>query len=164
MPSPVLIGLTLCGVIVVALVIALVARARRRPPPVSAGAPVCDRCGRPLPAEGGRCRFCRTTIERGRLEFVAGPNAGRTIPLDEKVVAIATDKTHKHAAVRKAYGGFEIADLGGEGGMLVNGERVGRALLSPGDVIRLGETEIVFHAVDDAGTGDGDGRDVGRSG
>ena len=67
----------------------------------------------------GRSRDCDITIE--------DPNVSR-----------------QHAEVFLENGGWWIADLGSTNGVEVNGERVDRARLDPGDQVVLGRTEVVF--------------------
>jgi hypothetical protein len=67
----------------------------------------------------GRSRDCDITIE--------DPNVSR-----------------RHAEVFLENGGWWIVDLGSTNGVEVNGERVGRARLDPGDQVVLGRTELVF--------------------
>ena len=54
--------------------------------------------------------------------------------------------SRKHAGIRKADGGYELADLGSTNGVYVNGERVAKKQLRSADVIRVGTTEIVFRS------------------
>jgi hypothetical protein len=52
--------------------------------------------------------------------------------------------SRRHAEVVLEDGGWWIVDLGSTNGVEVNGERVDRARLDPGDQIVLGRTELVF--------------------
>lgn len=153
-------------VVVAALLAAAVAARRRRGPPIPSGdvARFCERCGRPLDLETGACSFCGrpTQVASGRLEVVSGPGAGANLALDGEVASVGSlaevsslavpdpEVARKHFAIRRAYGGYELCDLGSPGGVYVNGEKVARRLLSPGDVIRIGSSEIVFRAVEEA--------------
>lgn len=49
----------------------------------------------------------------------------------------------RHAEVRRESSGFVVVDVGSLAGVLVNGEKVERAVLGDGDVIELGETSPV---------------------
>lgn len=49
-----------------------------------------------------------------------------------------------HCVVETTPEGYLLRDLGASNGTLVNGRRVRSALLSPGDVVRIGNTEIVL--------------------
>jgi pSer/pThr/pTyr-binding forkhead associated (FHA) protein len=50
----------------------------------------------------------------------------------------------KHAGIRKVDGVYELADLGSTNGIYVNGHKVPKKTLVPGDIIRVGNTEAVF--------------------
>jgi pSer/pThr/pTyr-binding forkhead associated (FHA) protein len=52
--------------------------------------------------------------------------------------------SRQHAEIRQTATGYQIRDLGTEAGLFLNGERVDRAPLGPGDRIRLGRTEFVL--------------------
>lgn len=76
--------------------------------------------------------FDREIIKIGRL------SSAHLRLEDEKVSRI-------HAVVEVSAGGeVNIIDMGSSEGTFVNGERVNKAPLKPGDEIRLGETRLVF--------------------
>jgi len=52
--------------------------------------------------------------------------------------------SRKHVGFRKVEGGYEVADFGSTNGVFVNGERMPKKKLAIGDVVRVGNTEIVF--------------------
>jgi hypothetical protein len=118
----------------------------------------CKSCGRILMPDWQVCMFCKTprVVRAASLEFISGPLAGRSVPLDGDVTTIgsATNSTvtltdsgvsRKHAGIRKAGpASYELADLGSTNGVYVNGEKVPKKMLQLGDVIRIGTTEIVF--------------------
>ena len=53
-----------------------------------------------------------------------------------------------HARIERRDGTIYLEDLGSRNGTLVNGKPIAReALLSPGDQVRIGSTEIVFVGV-----------------
>jgi hypothetical protein len=52
--------------------------------------------------------------------------------------------SRRHAQVEQQNGAFWIIDLGSTNGVEVNGRRVDRARLEPGDTILVGKTELVF--------------------
>ncbi len=56
--------------------------------------------------------------------------------------------SRRHAVLRQAGGGaapvWELEDLGSANGTSVNGERVTRTRLVPGDIVRIGGSELVF--------------------
>jgi pSer/pThr/pTyr-binding forkhead associated (FHA) protein len=76
-------------------------------------------------------------------------------PLDKPVVSIGSVQgndivindpsvSRKHIGIRKVDGGYEVADFGSTNGVFVNGERCPKKQLSIGDVIRVGNIEMVF--------------------
>jgi FhaA, N-terminal domain/FHA domain len=52
--------------------------------------------------------------------------------------------SRRHVEVRQEGASYWVVDLGSTNGMEVNGKRVKRAKLQPGDTITLGSTEITF--------------------
>ncbi|MDX6504052.1 MAG: hypothetical protein QOE29_1177 [Gaiellaceae bacterium] len=52
--------------------------------------------------------------------------------------------SRQHAELRREGGSYVIVDLGSTNGIEVNGRRVKRAALEPGDRISIGQTELVF--------------------
>jgi pSer/pThr/pTyr-binding forkhead associated (FHA) protein len=67
-----------------------------------------------------------------------GSVAGNTVVLADPAVS------RKHAGIRKVNGLYELADLGSTNGVYVNGHKVPKKTLEPGDIIRVGNTEAVF--------------------
>ena len=59
-----------------------------------------------------------------------------------------------HAQLRRTDAGWEVLDLGSLNGTRVNGWRVRRARLGPGDVLALGEVQVVLQD-GEVGTGRG---------
>jgi ABC-type multidrug transport system ATPase subunit len=55
------------------------------------------------------------------------------------------DVADAHAEITlRPNGGYSVADLGSRSGVFVNGTRVRRHTLRPGDTLRVGETELTF--------------------
>ena len=52
--------------------------------------------------------------------------------------------SRRHAELRRADGGWAIADLDSTNGIKVNGRKVGRARLEPGDEVELGTSRLRF--------------------
>lgn len=81
---------------------------------------------------------------------------GRRLPLDAPVVigrlpecALVVDDpqaSRRHAEIRRTEDGFLLHDLGSLNGTTLNGQPVQQAILADGDLIGVGETEIVFEA------------------
>ena len=67
-----------------------------------------------------------------------GSVAGNTIVLNDPAVS------RKHVGIRQSGQGYEFADLGSTNGVYCNGHRMPRKQLAPGDIIRVGNTEIMF--------------------
>ena len=67
-----------------------------------------------------------------------GSVAGNSIVLADPAVS------SKHAVIRKLESIYELADLGSTNGTYVNGHKVPKKNLEPGDIIRVGNTEAVF--------------------
>ena len=49
-----------------------------------------------------------------------------------------------HCQLKRQHGAYGLADLGSRNGSLVNGQAVSEIALGPGDLIRIGDTEIEF--------------------
>lgn len=52
--------------------------------------------------------------------------------------------SRRHAQLRWRFGRFVLTDLGSRGGVFVNNLRIDECVLRPGDVIRLGETTLIY--------------------
>jgi hypothetical protein len=117
----------------------------------------CRACGKVMEPEWPRCMFCKTPRGMGKaqLQFLSGPMQGTSLDLEGPVTTIGSAPgstvhltgdgvSRKHAGIRKADGGNELADLGSTNGVYVNGEKVAKRKLQLGDVIRVGTTEMVF--------------------
>lgn len=142
--------------VVIGVGVALLVVSQRRG--AAAGEERCAKCGKVMMADWPRCMFCkapRGAPKAASLEVTSGPLHGRSIPLEAEVTTIGSAPgstvqlsdagvSRKHAGIKKADGGFELADLGSTNGVYVNGERVARRKLQAGDVIRVGATEMVF--------------------
>ncbi len=92
-----------------------------------------------------------------RLIGVRGPLAGRTFELSDQPlslgraadnhIAIASPRASRHhAQIRREGAAFVLYDLGSGNGTLVNGQRIQRALLQPGDLIDIGDEVFRFEA------------------
>src|SRR5687767_4226670 len=63
---------------------------------------------------------------------------------ENKLVLNDTMASRFHCVIEKAPDGYLLRDLGASNGTLVNGRRVKSAILSPGDVVRVGSTDLVL--------------------
>ncbi len=118
---------------------------------------LCGGCRRVIRPEWEQCLFCGYIIPAPvpRLEFLCGPLAGQTIPLIEEVTTIGSVAgnsivladpavSRKHLGIKRSGKRFEFADLGSTNGVYVNGHRMPKKILTTGDIVRVGNTEIVF--------------------
>ena len=89
------------------------------------------------------------------LVFVSGPHVGQAIALlpttltigrehDNNVEIKDADVARYHARILRERDAFVVEDLNSSTGTFVNGERKNRAVLSHGDVIRVGQTELAL--------------------
>ena len=147
-------GVLIVLIVVVALVIlgVLVMVARKNATPVHQK--TCGGCRRVMLPVWTKCLFCGWSPV-ARLQFILGPMANQTLSLSEEVTTIGSVAgntvvladpavSRKHAGIRKVNGLYELADLGSTNGVYVNGHKVPKKTLAPGDIIRVGNTEAVF--------------------
>jgi hypothetical protein len=147
-------GALIVLIVVAALVVlgVLVIVAKRNATPVQQK--VCGGCRRVMLPVWTKCLFCGWSPV-ARLEFILGPMANQTLSLSDDVTTIGSVAgntvvladpavSRKHAGIRKVNGSYELADLGSTNGIYVNGHKVPKKTLEPGDIIRVGNTEAVF--------------------
>ncbi len=150
MSTEALVGIIVGGAVLLLIVIALMAKKSAAP----AGQRACGGCKRVMLPAWTKCLFCGWA-PGARLEFILGPMANQTLQLAEEVTTIGSVAgatvvladpavSRKHAAIRKVDGGYELADLGSTNGVYVNGHKVPKKTLEPGDIVRVGNTEAVF--------------------
>jgi pSer/pThr/pTyr-binding forkhead associated (FHA) protein/N-acetylmuramoyl-L-alanine amidase len=91
------------------------------------------------------------------LQVSRGQAARQFLPLRGSVVTLGRDPrsslvladpqvSRHHAQISRTPQGYYITDLGSASGLYVNGQPYKQKGLQPGDVIRLGDTELVFQA------------------
>ncbi len=121
--------------------------------PPSTGKPVPRR-----PTSGSAAARPRSAPARAaaKLTAQAGPASGQEFPLngDELVIGRSADNpvaipdtsvSRKHALVRKTDSGWAVSDLGSGNGTTLNGEALAdETPLNDGDVIVIGDTELVY--------------------
>jgi FHA domain len=89
------------------------------------------------------------------LVFVSGPHAGQSIPLlsttltigrehDNNIEIKDPDVARYHARILNERGQFVVEDMASTTGTWINGERIQRAPLKHGDVVKVGQTEIAI--------------------
>ena len=151
MDTAAIVALILVSVLLIAAVAVLIVRSRQQ------GRHVCSACGRAMMPDWSKCLFCGWEPARPvpRLEFMVGPLAGQTVPLRDEVTTIGSVAgntvvlsdpavSRKHIGIRRVGERYELADLGSTNGVYVNGHRMAKKLLDPGDIMRVGNTEMVF--------------------
>lgn len=149
MSTPVVIGLVAGGLVLLVLVIVLLTRRGKQAAPRP-----CGGCGRAWAPGWDRCLFCGF-VAVPKLEFMTGPLAGQIVPLQGEVTTMGSVAgntivladpavSRKHVGIRRVTGGYELADLGSTNGVYVNGFKIPKKQLSPGDVVRVGNTELIF--------------------
>jgi hypothetical protein len=145
-----LVGLIIGIAVLLLLIIVGVAKASSAPKQQK----VCGGCRRVMLPVWTKCLFCGWA-PMARLEFILGPMANQVLNLSEEVTTIGSVAgntvvladpavSRKHAGIRKVDSNYELADLGSTNGIYVNGHKVPKKTLEPGDIIRVGNTEAVF--------------------
>jgi len=146
-----LIALIVGGALLVLIVIVVAAKKSSAAPK---GQKICGGCRRVMLPVWTKCLFCGWAPV-ARLEFILGPMANQTLPLTDEVTTIGSVAgntvvladpavSRKHAGIRKIESNYELADLGSTNGVYVNGHKVPKKTLEPGDIIRVGNTEAIF--------------------
>ena len=88
------------------------------------------------------------------LQIIEGPNAGQALdvegaavigrdPASAALVIEDPEASRRHASLIPEGQSLNVEDLGSTNGTFVNGARVtAKRLLQPGDVVRIGQTEL----------------------
>ncbi len=150
MSTGALVGLIIGIAVLLLVVIVGVAKATNKPKQQK----ICGGCRRVMLPVWTKCLFCGWA-PAARLEFILGPMASQVLNLSEEVTTIGSVAgntvvladpavSRKHAGIRKVESNYELADLGSTNGVYVNGHKVPKKNLEPGDIIRVGNTEAVF--------------------
>jgi hypothetical protein len=140
------------GVVLIVLIVVILVLRLGKPP--AAPKRLCGGCQRAMMPQWDRCLFCGWS-PAPRLEFVSGPMAGHVIQLAEEVTTVGSVAgntivlsdpavSRKHAGIRRVGNLYEVADLGSTNGIYVNGHRMPKKTLVSGDMVRVGNTEMVF--------------------
>lgn len=115
---------------------------------------MCGGCRRAMMPDWTRCFFCGWEPV-ARLEFITGPLMGQMMPLTEEVTTVGSVAgnsivlsdpavSRKHMGIRRVNGIYECADFGSSNGVYINGHRTAKKTLVVGDIVRVGNTEMVF--------------------
>ena len=75
---------------------------------------------------------------------LGGPLIGIGRASDNDVIVDDPMVSRHHCQLKLQHGAYGFADLGSRNGSTVNGQPVSQIALGPGDVIRIGDTEIEF--------------------
>lgn len=153
MSTPVIISLVAGGVLLVLIIVILATRGKSQAAP---GGPrrMCGGCRRAMLPDWEQCMFCGW-VPVSRLEFLSGPLAGQILPLTDEVTTVGSVAgntivlsdpavSRKHLGIRRAGSRYEYADLGSTNGVYINGHRMAKKTLVSGDILRVGNTEMVF--------------------
>ncbi|OMC32326.1 ABC transporter ATP-binding protein [Mycobacterium colombiense] len=105
------------------------------------------------PAQAGRAgdagEFPTTWVGVPGSDSELRPQAGRTAwigrALNNDIVVPDVLASRHHAFLNATPTGAEIRDANSSNGTFVNGVRVGSAVLSDGDVVTIGNVDLVFH-------------------
>lgn len=100
------------------------------------------------------------TLRKCQLVVLDGPDKGKKITLHKPKTSVGkretndfllTDKTvsRNHFEIEYTADSFLLRDLGSTNGSYLNGSRVKEAYLAPGDVIKVGSSQIEFRAFDE---------------
>jgi hypothetical protein len=104
-----------------------------------------DRAARVLDAERAPQDGARALlVGEGRRSVLSGDHVLVGRSRECEVVISDPNVSRRHAEIRYLGEHWVIADLGSTNGVVVNGRRVDRAQLEPGDRITLGLTELTF--------------------
>jgi hypothetical protein len=147
--TPVLIGIIGGGVLLLVILLVVLAKGGKKQPPRQ-----CQQCKKTMLPAWSKCMFCGWAPS-ARLEFILGPLAGQTIRITDDMTTLGSVAgntivladpavSKKHLAIRRQDGSYEVADLGSTNGIYVNGHKVPKQPLTPGDIVRVGNTEMVF--------------------
>ncbi|HFD40584.1 MAG TPA: FHA domain-containing protein [Anaerolineae bacterium] len=115
------------------------------PPPPEMAAPPSPPPPPPPPADYGALLGVGPfpiPLRPGRITI--GRSSDNDIVLDSRQIS------RHHARLECAAGRCTIEDLGSANGVIVNGQRVSRATLQPGDRVRLGDVTLTYRMADTA--------------
>jgi hypothetical protein len=99
----------------------------------------------PRPDSAVRAYLLVSTSGRPPIQFDLGDaviGIGRAS--DNDVIVDDSEVSRHHCQLKLQHGAYSFADLGSRNGSWVNGQRVTEIALGPGDLIRIGSTEIEF--------------------
>ncbi len=150
MDTSAIVALIVGGVLLLVVILVLLLRGGKK----ASGPRVCQQCRRAMLPAWERCMFCGWA-PGARLEFILGPLAGQTVALSEELTTLGSVAgntvvladpavSRKHAGIRRVEAAYELADFGSTNGVYVNGHKMPKKTLQSGDILRIGNTEMVF--------------------
>jgi hypothetical protein len=101
-----------------------------------------DRPSRPLPSVAPAPRALVTIDGKRRELHGERMTIGRSHDCD--LVLDDPNVSRRHAELSREGDGWAVADLGSTNGITVNGSRVRRAVLAPGDAVELGRSRLTY--------------------
>lgn len=121
---------------------------REPPPAIPAGPPETIPLDTVAPAPGRAGAYTITATQ--------GPRAGESFPLGDRRLSIGSDAKCSivlsgpgiapcHATIGPQEGDLFIEDHNSAGGVFLNGQRIRKRPLKPGDLIRIGASEFLVH-------------------
>ena len=115
-------------------------------PPASSDTMVFERpAGSDAPDSARRAYLLVSTRGSHQVQFdLGGHLIGIGRASDNDVIVDDPMVSRHHCQLRLQHGAYSFADLGSRNGSTVNGQPVSQIALGPGDVIRIGDTEIEF--------------------
>ncbi len=151
MSTGAIVSLVVGGVLLLLIVVIVLAR---KGGASSAPKRMCGGCRRAMMPTWQQCMFCGW-LPVSRLEFLSGPLAGQVFPLTDEVTTVGSVAgntivlsdpavSRKHIGIRRVGPAYEFADLGSTNGVYINGHRMAKKTLVSGDILRVGNTEMVF--------------------
>ena len=116
------------------------------PMPASSDTMVFERpSGADAPDSARRAYLLVSTRGSQSVQFdLGGHLIGIGRASDNDVIVDDPMVSRHHCQLRLQHGAYSFADLGSRNGSTVNGQPVSQIALGPGDVIRIGDTEIEF--------------------
>jgi hypothetical protein len=106
---------------------------------------VFDRPAADAPDSARRAYLLVSTRGSRSVQFdLGGPLIGIGRASDNDVIVDDPMVSRHHCQLKLQHGAYSFTDLGSRNGSTVNGQTVSQVALGPGDVIRIGDTEIEF--------------------
>jgi pSer/pThr/pTyr-binding forkhead associated (FHA) protein len=101
--------------------------------------------------------------EDGSRQYAAGPTATIGRLPDNSIIIDSPAVSGHHACVFSTDGELVVEDLQSTNGTFVNGVRVSRQVLQHGDVIKVGDHELVFDRLAELAAPSANSADAGAS-